>query len=220
MKNTEKIIKESRKFFKNARGSHDFDHVERVLKMAIHIAKKEKENGRIVDMETLELAAILHDVKRKDADKIAGQIDHAISGATLAKEILRKYKYSEKIIANVAHCIEAHRFRNDIKPKTIEAKILFDADKLDSIGAIGVGRAFLFAGEVKAKLHNTGMKDAEILKTKEYGKEDTAYREFLIKLRHIKSRMQTKEGRKIAQARHNFMSNFFEQMKREMLMKI
>lgn len=205
-----KILTETKKYFVNARGSHDFDHVERVLKMALHIGKKEGAN-----LEILKLAAILHDVKRKDADKGKGKTDHAISGAEVASEILRKYKYDEKTISAVHHCIAAHRFRNDIKPKTIEAKVLFDADKLDSIGAIGVGRAFLFAGELKAKLHNSGMSDEEILTTKEFGKEDTAYREFLIKLRYIKSRMQTKEGRRLAKERHSFMLEFFKRMKKE-----
>ncbi|MCX6735147.1 MAG: HD domain-containing protein [Candidatus Peregrinibacteria bacterium] len=210
-KSFDKILAETKKHFINSRGSHDFDHVERVLKMALLIGKKEGAN-----LEILQLAAILHDVQRNNADKNKGKIDHAISGAEVASEILRKYKYDEKTISAVYHCIAAHRFRNDVEPKTLEAKVLFDADKLDSIGAIGVGRAFLFAGELKAKLHNSGMTDDQILVTKEFGKEDTAYREFLIKLRYIKSRMQTKEGRKLAKERHDFMVGFFKRMKKEM----
>lgn len=210
-KTFEKIYNEAKKHFINSRGSHDFDHVERVLKMALHIGKKEGAN-----LEILKLAAILHDVERKNSDKIKGKTDHAISGAEIANEILRKHKYKEDVVAAVYHCIAAHRFRNDIKPKTLEAKVLFDADKLDSIGAIGVGRAFLFAGELRAKLHNSDKSDAEILATKEFGKEDTAYREFLVKLRYIKSRMQTKEGRRIAESRHDFTSEFFKRIKKEM----
>lgn len=212
MKNFEKILSEARKYFKNARGSHDFDHVERVLKMALRIGKKEG-----TDLEILSLAAILHDVKRNDADKNKGKTDHAIIGADLAAEILRKYNYNEKTITAVQHCIAAHRYRSTVKPKTLEAKVLFDADKLDSIGAIGIGRAFLFAGELKAKLHNTRMSDTEILATKEFSKEDTAYREFLIKLRYIKSRMKTREGRRLAKERHAFMVEFFKKMKQEYL---
>ncbi|MBI5754231.1 HD domain-containing protein [Candidatus Peregrinibacteria bacterium] len=209
--NFKKILPEIKKHFKNARGSHDFDHVERVLKMALYIGKKEGAN-----LEILRLAAILHDIKRKNADKNKGKTDHAISGGEVAMEILRKYKYDKKIIAAVHHCITAHRFRTDSKPKTLEAKVLFDADKLDSIGAIGVGRAFLFAGELKAKLHNSGMSDAEILATKEFSKEDTAYREFLVKLRYIKDRMHTRTSHRLAKERHDFMVKFFKKMKKEM----
>lgn len=211
-KNSQKILAEAKKHFANTHGSHDFDHVERVLKMAMHIGKKEKAN-----LEILKLAAILHDIGRHKSDKQKGQTDHAKDGATVAAEILKKYKFSKEKIAKITHCIEAHRFRTKTKPKTLEAKILFDADKLDSIGAIGIGRAFLFAGELKAKLHNSNMSDAEILQTKEYGCEDTAYREFLVKLRHIKGRIQTKEGRRLAKKRHDFMVEFFKRMKREIL---
>lgn len=205
-----KILTEAKKYFIDARGSHDFDHVERVRQMALHIGKKEK-----AELEIVELAAILHDVSRKSQDEKNGEIDHSKHGAETARKILEKYKIPEKKISQIIHCIEAHRFRGNTKPKTIEAKVLFDADKLDSIGAIGIGRAFLFAGELKAKLHNSGMSDTEILQTKEYGKEDTAYREFLIKLRHIKSRMQTRTGKKLAKERHYFMVKFFTIMKKE-----
>ncbi len=206
-----KILSEAKRHFANARGSHDFNHVERVLKMALHIGKKEGGN-----MKILKLAAILHDIGRHEADKSKGKTDHAKDGAHSAAEILRKHNISAEKIAKIAHCIEAHRYRGTIKPQTLEAKILFDADKLDSIGAIGIGRAFLFAGELGAKLHNTGKNTDEILKTQEYGKEDTAYREFLVKLRHIKSRMLTKEGRLLAKERHDFMVKFFRKIKQEM----
>ena len=215
MSTFQKIHTEAKKYFKNARGSHDFDHVERVLKMAIHIGKKEKANGHKVDLEILKIAAILHDISRQDQDHQKGKTDHAQEGAQEAKKILEKHGIAPKKITQIIHCIETHRFRSSIKPQTLEAKILFDADKLDSIGAIGIGRAFLFAGEIKAKLHNTGKSDTEILKTREYGQDDSAYREFLIKLRHIKSRMQTKTGKQLAKSRHDFMVDFFKRMKKE-----
>ncbi len=97
-------------------------------------------------------------------------------------------------------------------PKSLEAKILFDADKLDSIGAVGIGRAFLFAGEVGAKLHN-GHQD--LSKTVSYSREDTAYREFQVKLRKIKDRLLTPSGRKLAEGRHRFMVRFFERLDAE-----
>ena len=209
MNKFDQILKEAKKHFVNARGSHDFDHVERVLKMALHIGKKEK-----ADLEVLKLAAILHDVSRKSADEQKGKVDHAKQGALTAREILEKFKIKESQIVAICHCIEAHRFRNAVKPKTLEAKILFDADKLDSIGAIGVGRAFLFAGEIGAKLHNAV--ETDVNKTAEFSAEDTAYREFMVKLKYIKSRMQTREGCRIAKSRHDFMVDFFKRLTKEM----
>jgi uncharacterized protein len=112
----------------------------------------------------------------------------------------------------VCHCIASHRYRGNLKPLTTEAACLFDADKLDSIGAVGIGRAFLFAGEVGAKLHNKGV---DISKTRPYTGEDTAYREFMVKLKHIRGRMLTAEGRRLARARHKYMTGFFERLDRE-----
>ena len=116
------------------------------------------------------------------------------------------------LIERVVHCIAAHRYRKAVKPETLEARVLFDADKLDSIGAVGIGRAFLFAGEVGARLHD---RDIDVEKTKPYTKDDTAYREFLVKLRHIKDRMTTAEGRRIARERHAYMVDFFARLNRE-----
>lgn len=203
----EKIKKEVKEYFKSSRGSHDWSHVERVYNLALKIGKKEK-----ADLETLKLAAILHDVGRKHQDEVNGKVDHAEIGARLTREILEKYKFGKEKIEKIIHCIETNRFRGNKKPKSKEAKILFDADKLDAIGAIGIGRAFLFAGEIGAKLHNKNLK---IEKTKEYSKEDTAYREFMVKLRKIAGRMFTKEGKRIAKERHKFMVNFFDRLNKE-----
>ncbi len=89
---------------------------------------------------------------------------------------------------------------------------VFDADKLDSIGAIGIGRAFLFAGQVGAKLHNT---ETDITTSSPYTVEDTAYREFMVKLCRVKERMITPLGRQLAEERHDFMSVFFARLEIE-----
>jgi uncharacterized protein len=204
---TEKIKREAKSYFKKARGSHDWDHTERVYNLCLHIGKKEKANIGI-----LKLAAILHDIGRNAEDKTNGRICHATEGATLAREILEKYNLENEKIDKICHCIECHRFRGNKIPKSEEAKILFDSDKLDSIGAVGIGRTFLFAGEVGARLHNKGI---DIEKTKPYTIEDTAYREFTFTLKKIKNRMLTKEGKRIAEKRHKFMVNFFNQLDEE-----
>lgn len=202
-----KIQKEAKKFFLKARGSHDWEHTLRVYNLALRIGKKEKANLKI-----LKLAAILHDIGREWEDKNKGKVCHAEKGAKLARKILEEYKLNEKETGKIIHCIESHRFRGRKKPQSKEAKILFDADKLDSIGAVGLGRAFLFAGEVGAKLHNKGI---DLKKTHQYTKEDTAYREFMLKLRKIKNRMLTKTGKKMAKERHKFMTDFFKRLDKE-----
>lgn len=203
----EAVRAEARAGFDDARGSHDWDHTERVLRLCLRIGKREK-----ADLFVMSLAAILHDIGRADEDRSYGRRCHAEAGAERARAILEKHGLPQDLVGRVVHCIAAHRYRKAVKPETLEARVLFDADKLDSIGAVGIGRAFLFAGEVGARLHD---KDIDVEKTKPYTKDDTAYREFLVKLRHIKGRMTTAEGRRIARERHAFMAGFFARLNRE-----
>lgn len=204
-------IKEIRAFakkcFSDAPGSHDWYHVERVRKLCLHIAEVEG-----ADKNTLEIAAYLHDVGRHDQDLSKGKVCHAEKGAERARPLLEGFPLSVEQKANIIHCIRTHRFRGGHVPKTLEAKILFDADKLDAIGAVGVGRAFLFAGEVGAKLHNSAIDPED---TEAYTKEDTGYREYKVKLSKIKDRMLTHEGRRIALERHAVMENFFKRFLEE-----
>jgi len=113
---------------------------------------------------------------------------------------------------NILHCIRSHRFRGSLNPQTPEARVLFDADKLDAIGAIGVARAFLFAGEVGARLHT---EDTDIEATRPYTLDDTGYREFTIKLCKIKDRILTRAGQKLAIDRHLIMEEFFNRFREE-----
>jgi uncharacterized protein len=201
------IKEEIKPYFLNAKGSHDWDHLERVYNLCLQIGKKEN-----ADIETLKMAAILHDIGREYEDKLNGKICHAEKGAILARKILEKHNLDKERIKKIIHCVESHRFRGHKIPQSKEAKILFDADKLDSIGAVGVGRAFLFAGEIGAKLHN---RDVDMEKTEPYTKEDTAYREYLVKLIKVKDKMLTQEGKRIAEERHKFMTNFFNRLNNE-----
>jgi uncharacterized protein len=202
-----RIEKEARAFFRSARGSHDWDHTQRVHRLCLRIGRKEK-----ADLRVLELAALLHDVGRGEEDRSNGRICHGRAGAALARGILERHGLDRASVRAVVHCIRTHRFRKRAVPRTLEARILFDADKLDSIGAVGVGRAFLFAGEVGARLHD---KAIDVRKTKPYTREDTAYREYLVKLGRVKDRMTTREGKRIAVERHRFMAAFFDRLNKE-----
>ncbi len=201
------VRKEAQGFFRRARGSHDWDHTERVLKLCLRIGKREG-----ADLDVLRLAALLHDIGRAEEDRSSGRVCHGRAGAALAGKLLRERGLDPGLVREVVHCIRTHRFRRRAVPKTLEAKVLFDADKLDSIGAVGIGRAFLFAGEVGARLHD---KDIDVRRTKPYTRDDTAYREFLVKLGRVKDRIFTREGRRIAAERHRFMVAYFDRLNRE-----
>ena len=130
----------------------------------------------------------------------------------MVPELLREFGFPESLASPVVAAVRSHRFRGKDQPESLEADIVFDADKLDSLGAVGVGRAFLFAGRVNARLHNT---EAEALAAESYSRNDTAYREFLVKLRYLPRRMRSAAGRKIAVERAAFMTAFFERLDAE-----
>jgi len=194
------IEQEAKEFFSGINGTHSWDHVVRVYRLCIRVGEVEK-----VDMEVLKVAALLHDIGRREEDGSLGKICHAELGASLARQILEKYNFEK--VDEVVHCVETHRFRKGKAPETLEAKSLFDADKLDSIGAVGVGRAFYFSGSVGGGFHDPN----PVLEVgRGYTHDDTPYREFMIKLSKIKERLFTNEGRRIAEGRQMFMVNFFD----------
>ena len=198
----EEIVRNTaNKLFEDSNGSHDWEHTLRVVSLCKIIGETEG-----AEMDVLTIAAYLHDIGRCQQDTSNGKICHALAGTEKAKGIIRELDITDKKKKNILHCIQSHRFRGEIRPDTKEAKVLFDADKLDAIGAIGVARAYLFAGELGARLHNP---DNNITDTKAYSKDDTGYREYMVKLRKIKDRILTDEGRRLAADRHDFMCNFF-----------
>lgn len=203
----EQVRRAARARFRGSRGSHDWEHTERVLALAERIARREG-----ADLTTVRYAALLHDLARGEEDRSRGRVDHARRGAELARALLTRHRVPAARIEAVTHCIAAHRFRGRERPRTLEARVLFDADKLDSIGAVGIGRAFLFAGEVGARLHDP---QVDPLSSKPYTSEDTAYREYLVKLRRVRARILTGTGRRLARERHAFMRVFFRRLDRE-----
>jgi len=211
------IEEECKKYFKHATGCHDWTHVERVRKIALKMGEKEG-----ADLEIIEAAAFLHDIARAEEIKKSGVFCHAEKSAEMAIEILKKYNLPDETEKNILNCILAHRHRNDHKPETIESKVLYDADKLDAIGAIGIGRAFLFAGGPGSQCLYTG-NEQKLVKTGKdhcFTKEDSAILEYEFKLKKIKDKMLTKEGKKMAQERHEFMQEFFERFWQEVDGKI
>ena len=193
--------------FAGARASHDWDHTLRVLRLCEHIGPAER-----ADMDVLRVAAVLHDIGRPHQDESRGSVCHAVHGAVLAEPIVATLVFSPGQKDNILHCIRTHRFRGMHVPETLEAKVLFDADKLDAIGAIGIARAYLLAGEIGARLHSP---DIPAEKSVPYSIDDTGFREYRVKLCKIKDRMMTSEGKRMAGERHQFMTAFFNRFLQE-----
>lgn len=188
---------------------HDFDHVLRVLALARRIGTAEG-----ADMAIVETAVLLHDIHRVGEDhgahvRNAERADHAVLAAQQARDTLRALDPvpDDAFIAAVAHAIAAHRFRNAIEPQTLEAKVVFDADKLD---AIGIARAYAYGGMTRQKLWDDVPPDYP-----GGGEHHTPHHEYVFKLRRIQDRMQTATGRAIARERHAVMAAFFDRLARE-----
>lgn len=185
---------------------HDFSHTLRVCRNAERIAASEHPDHPLA----VELGALLHDIARPEELASGGRTDHAALGGELVPGILRSFDCTdEALIAHVAAIVRTHRYRSGAAPETLEAKIVYDADKLDSLGAFGVARAFHFAGRVGACLHNS----AEVaLASPAYSDQDSAYREYLVKLRYLPDKMLTDTGRVLARERAKFMNDFFDRL--------
>lgn len=210
-------IEQARALYADADSAHDFEHILRVTKMAEHLAEREG-----ADVEIVRAAALLHDIARHDEDAAAesGQpdggahLDHAEVSARDAKELLLENGAAETFGERVAEAIRSHRFRGVQKPLSLEAKILFDADKLDSIGAIGVARAYAVAGATNQKLYSEPKENA-VATRNQHNAEHTPVDEYHVKLKHLRERFFTPTAQGIAAQRDAFMREFFEQLTRE-----
>ncbi|WP_102399124.1 HD domain-containing protein [Haloimpatiens massiliensis] len=199
--------------------AHNLDHVFRVYNLCLLISKYEKD----ADLEVLIPAALLHDIARVEESKDkTGKVDHAILGSEIAEGILKNLQYEEEKIESIKHCIVAHRFRTGNEPNTIEAKILFDADKLDAIGAIGIARTFMLAGQFGQRLTvNESLNDYLNKNTVENGRlkdvsKHTPFIEYEVKFKKIPSKLYTKKAKEIGKIRLKFMEEYFTRLKLEM----
>ncbi len=131
------IIQVAQGFYARKDRAHDLEHALRVREWGRKLAQEEG-----ADTTIIELAALLHDIGRSGAVEKT----HAESSAGLAVNILQKGGYPEDIVGAVKEAIICHSREAGHEPNTLEAKILYDADKLDFVGAIGLGRLFTWAG--------------------------------------------------------------------------
>jgi len=208
-------IQEARLLYQAGDAAHDFDHVLRVACLAERIAAAEG-----ADIIVVRLAALLHDLPASDeSQELAAdrRNAHHRLAADRARRLLRERGASSKLIEQVAHCIVTHRYRDEtVQPQTLEAQCPYDADKLDAIGAIGVARAFAYAGTHGNRLW---CKPASSIAPTEndHSKSDyTPVHEYVFKLRRLLDSLHTPTGRAIGRRRHATMVTFFEHLDAEM----
>lgn len=192
---------------------HGLDHVLRVVRLAEKLAYAEG-----ADIEIVRAAALLHDVPEHIAavSSQEGRFEHEKIAATFAGTFLEAQGWESTRIEAVQHCIRAHRFRlQQEEPQTLEARVVFDADKLDAIGAVGVARAIACAVQAGQPIYAPASE--RFIQTGEYEPDEphSAYHEFIFKLRKIQQRLYTASARQMALERHAFMEAFFERLAEE-----
>ncbi|MBQ2668097.1 MAG: HD domain-containing protein [Clostridia bacterium] len=189
-------------------GAHDPEHIYRVLYAALEIAETEPET----DMDVLISACLLHDVGRK-AQFRDPSLCHARVGSGMAYDFLLQNGFAENFAAHVRDCIRTHRFRGNDQPRSIEAKILFDADKLDAAGAIGIARTLLYNGKETEPIY-TRAADGMI---SDGTKSDVPsfFHEYKRKLEGIYRGFYTAHGRVLAECRRKTAVDFYEALFRE-----
>lgn len=186
--------------------AHDLEHVRRVVANARALAAAEKARTEIVLP-----AAWLHDCVTvpKDSPQRASASRLA---AAQAVSWLREWGWPEKWLPEIAHAIEAHSFSADLAPRTIEARVVQDADRLDALGATGLARCLMLGGALGRPLYAAADPFCE---NRPPDDRVSAVDHFYTKLLKLEGLMQTASGRREARRRTEFLQAFLAGLKRE-----
>lgn len=185
--------------------AHDKEHIYRVLFNAMEIAKHEEG----VDYDVLICACLLHDIGRKEQFENP-KLCHAEVGAEKALKFLVNHNFDKDFAEKVVHCILCHRYRNHNIPQSLEAKILFDADKLDATGAIGIARTLIYKGQVSEPLYTL---DAEgKVSTGENDISPSFFQEYKVKLEKLYDKFYTDFGLELAKQRQKAAVTYYKNL--------
>ena len=186
--------------------AHDFEHIMRVYKNAKKLCKQEKVNEKLVLC-----AVLLHDiVSYPKSDKRSK--NSSIDSAKKAIIILKRYGFTENEITIISDAIREHSFSQKKTPKTIEGKILQDADRLDALGAIGIARVFATGGSLKRPFYNI---DDPFCKKRNADDKIWTLDHFFQKLLKLEFLMNTKSGKIEAKKRTRILKEYLKQLKNE-----
>jgi len=204
-------IEQARLWYTGADAVHDFDHVLRVYHTCERLARLEG-----ADLEILHAAALLHDAEGAAPGPGSTRLDHQHASAEFAGRILKEDGWPDERIAAVQHCIRAHRFRDHSEPPaSLEAKILFDADKLDVLGAIGAARVIAYATLDGKPFYYPPSEQFLQTGQEEPNEPHSSYHEHLFKLRKVAERMFTASAKALAAERLAYLEGFFERLMAE-----
>jgi uncharacterized protein len=194
--------------------AHDFDHVARVMALADTI--QACEGG---DLPTIWAAVALHDIGQARERRHGG--DHALIGAELARDLLAQTQFPQQAIPVVQQAIRDHRMTGQSIPQSVEGRILYDADKIDCLGAIGIGRLYCITGRYNQKVYAPVPDDIVepvdplVVRKLRRRPDYSPSIEFQLLFGNLPERMTTSKGRELAQERYTYMQDFFVRLRNE-----
>lgn len=205
------IISKTRDFvyekLKNEGSGHDFFHIERVYNLSLKLAKEENADEFIVS-----LTALLHDIGDHKFTK------DNLTDTSLIEEFLKSLSLPKEDIEKITSIINTMSFKGGVTDsfqKTIEGKVVQDADRLDAIGAIGIARTFTYGGYKNRILYDPEILPKEHKTLESLNEDNTTINHFYEKLLKLKDLMNTESSKKIALKRHKFMESFLEEFYEE-----
>lgn len=188
---------------------HGYDHICRVHQLAGYIAQMEG-----ADEEIVLTAAILHDLR--PPHESMEDFAHEIYAIEKSKQILSSEGWPHEKMEAVIHCIRSHRWRNPLEPPvSLEAKVLFDADKLDAIGAMGSARAIAYAARIGSPIYQKPSQEFLRSGKKVFGEAHSAWHEYYFKLNRIREKLFTPTAKALAEKRAAAMDSFFSALVHE-----
>lgn len=194
--------------------SHDYDHIARVMGIAETI--QAQEGG---DLPTIWAAVAFHDIGQERERRHGG--DHALIGAEMARDLLSHTIFPQPSLPAVQQAIRDHRMTGGSVPRSLEGRILYDADKIDCLGAIGIGRLFCITGRYNQKIYSTippeikEPVDPLTVRTLRRRPDYSPSIEFQLLFGDMPERMTTETGKQLARERYSYMEDFFKRLQKE-----
>lgn len=194
--------------------SHDIDHIQRTMTLAETIQAQEGGN-----LPVIWAAVALHDVGQERERRDGG--DHALIGATMAGDLLTQLPFPQESIPAVQQAIREHRMTGGKVPGTLEARILYDADKIDCLGAIGIGRLYCITGRYNQKIYTPVPPEIEppvdplLVRQLRRSPDYSPSIEFELLFGNLPERMTTATGKLLARERYTYMHDFFQRLRLE-----
>jgi len=200
-----------KEMFNNKDSAHDLGHLTRVAEKSKHIQKYEGGN-----LDVIIISSYFHDIVSLPKDSVIRHCSSTFAAQKTIKILKEHFKeISSSLYGQISDVIRSHSYSSEIKPITIEAKIVQDADRLDSLGAIGLARVFYIAGSLGQKIYSEEDPFAmgRSLDDKKY-----ALDHFYTKLLKLPDTINTNEGRNMAKKRVAYLSGYIEKLKEEIIL--